>query len=161
MSLANSTMIMSGGSRGIGEAIAVKAARDGANVALLAKTTEPHPNLPGTIYTAAAAIEAAGGHALPLVGDIRDDEFVQSAVAQTSEQFGGIDIVVNNASAIDLSRTEDIRPDDADQFAWRFLAFQTVRPASPSRREPAYSHLVAPDLDRPEMVRNVHGLFHR
>ncbi|NLC97937.1 MAG: SDR family NAD(P)-dependent oxidoreductase, partial [Actinomycetales bacterium] len=99
---------MSGGSRGIGEAIAVKAARDGANVALLAKTTEPHPNLPGTIYTAAAAIEAAGGHALPLVGDIRDDEFVQSAVAQTSEQFGGIDIVVNNASAIDLSRTEDI-----------------------------------------------------
>ena len=108
MSLANSTMIMSGGSRGIGEAIAVKAARDGANVALLAKTTEPHPNLPGTIYTAAAAIEAAGGHALPLVGDIRDDEFVQSAVAQTSEQFGGIDIVVNNASAIDLSRTEDI-----------------------------------------------------
>ena len=108
MSLANSTMIMSGGSRGIGEAIAVKAARDGANVALLAKTTEPHPNLPGMIYTAAAAIEAAGGHALPLVGDIRDDEFVQSAVAQTSEQFGGIDIVVNNASAIDLSRTEDI-----------------------------------------------------
>ena len=108
MSLANSTMIMSGGSRGIGEAIAVKAARDGANVALLAKTTEPHPNLPGMIYTAAAAIEAAGGHALPLVGYIRDDEFVQSAVAQTSEQFGGIDIVVNNASAIDLSRTEDI-----------------------------------------------------
>ena len=99
---------MSGGSRGIGEAIAVRAARDGANVALMAKTTEPHPKLPGTIYTAAAAIEEAGGQAPPLVGDIRDDAFVESAVAQTVERFGGIDIVVNNASAIDLSRTEDV-----------------------------------------------------
>lgn len=108
MNLAQSTLIMSGGSRGIGEAIAIKAARDGANIALLAKTTEPHPALPGTIYTAAQAIEAAGGNALPLVGDIRDDEFVETAVAQTVEQFGGIDIVVNNASAIDLSRTEDV-----------------------------------------------------
>ena len=108
MSLAGVTIIMSGGSRGIGEAIAVRAARDGANVALLAKTTEPHPNLPGTIHTAAAAIEAAGGQALPLVGDVRDDAFVADAVAQTAETFGGIDVVVNNASAIDLSRTEDI-----------------------------------------------------
>ncbi|RLV54576.1 NAD(P)-dependent oxidoreductase [Aeromicrobium phragmitis] len=102
------TMIMSGGSRGIGEAIAVRAGRDGANVALLAKSAEPHPKLPGTIYTAAKAIEDAGGHALPLVGDIRDDEFVTEAVARTAEQFGRIDIVVNNASAIDLSRTEDL-----------------------------------------------------
>ncbi len=108
MSLQGTTMIMSGGSRGIGEAIAIRAARDGANVALLAKTTEPHPKLPGTIYTAAKAIEAAGGKALPLVGDIRDDAFVESAVAQTAETFGGIDIVVNNASAIDLSGTDDI-----------------------------------------------------
>ncbi|EFQ84467.1 oxidoreductase, short chain dehydrogenase/reductase family protein [Aeromicrobium marinum DSM 15272] len=108
MSLAGVTIIMSGGSRGIGEAIAVRAARDGANVALLAKTTEPHPLLPGTIHTAAAAIEEAGGQALPLVGDIRDDEFVADAVARTAEQFGGIDVVVNNASAIDLSRTEDV-----------------------------------------------------
>ncbi|MDF1704970.1 MAG: NAD(P)-dependent oxidoreductase [Aeromicrobium sp.] len=108
MSLAGVTIIMSGGSRGIGEAIAVRAARDGANVALLAKTAEPHPNLPGTIYTAAEAVEAAGGHALPLVGDVRDDAFVADAVAQTGETFGGIDVVVNNASAIDLSRTEDI-----------------------------------------------------
>ncbi|HWV25728.1 MAG TPA: SDR family NAD(P)-dependent oxidoreductase, partial [Aeromicrobium sp.] len=108
MTLAGKTIIMSGGSRGIGEAIAVRAARDGANVALLAKTTEPHPKLPGTIYTAAAAIEEAGGQALPLVGDIRDDAFVESAVARTVERFGGIDIVVNNASAIDLSRTEDV-----------------------------------------------------
>jgi citronellol/citronellal dehydrogenase len=108
MSLAGKTIIMSGGSRGIGEAIAVRAAKDGANVALLAKTTEPHPKLPGTIHTAAAAIEAAGGHALPLVGDVRDDEFVTEAVARTAEAFGGIDIVVNNASAIDLSKTEDV-----------------------------------------------------
>ncbi len=108
MGLSGTTMIMSGGSRGIGEAIAVRAARDGANVALLAKTTEPHPKLPGTIHTAAAAIEEAGGHALPLVGDVRDDEFVASAVEQTAAQFGGIDIVVNNASAINLSTTDDL-----------------------------------------------------
>ena len=74
MGLSGTTIIMSGGSRGIGEAIAVRAARDGANVALLAKTSEPHPKLPGTIHTAAAAIEEAGGHALPLVGDVRDDD---------------------------------------------------------------------------------------
>ena len=108
MGLSDATIIMSGGSRGIGEAIAVRAARDGANVALLAKTTEPHPKLPGTIHTAAAAIEEAGGHALALVGDVRDDDFVASAVEQTAAQFGGIDIVVNNASAINLSRTEDL-----------------------------------------------------
>lgn len=108
MSLAGKTIIMSGGSRGIGEAIAVRAAKDGANVALLAKTSEPHPKLPGTIFTAAAAIEAAGGTALPLVGDVRDDDFVVDAVAKTAEAFGGIDIVVNNASAIDLTDTADI-----------------------------------------------------
>lgn len=108
MSLAGKTIIMSGGSRGIGEAIALRAAKDGANVALLAKTTEPHPKLPGTIYTAAAAIEEAGGKALPLVGDIRDDEFVVDAVAKTAEAFGGIDIVVNNASAIDLTDTAEV-----------------------------------------------------
>jgi citronellol/citronellal dehydrogenase len=108
MSLEGKTIIMSGGSRGIGEAIALRAARDGANIALLAKTTEPHPRLPGTIYTAAAAIEEAGGRALPLAGDIRDDDFVADAVAKTAEAFGGIDIVVNNASAIDLSNTEDV-----------------------------------------------------
>lgn len=108
MSLTGKTIIMSGGSRGIGEAIAVRAARDGANVALLAKTTEPHPKLPGTIFTAAQNIEAAGGHALPLVGDIRDDEFVTEAVAAVAKKFGGIDIVVNNASAIDLTGTEEL-----------------------------------------------------
>lgn len=107
-SLRGKTLIISGGSRGIGEAVAIRAARDGANIALLAKTAEPHPKLPGTIYTAAAAIEEAGGRALPIVGDVRDDESVAGAVAQTVERFGGIDIVVNNASAIDLTATDDI-----------------------------------------------------
>lgn len=106
--LAGKTLIISGGSRGIGEAIAVRAARDGANVALLAKTSDPHPKLPGTIYTAAKAIEEAGGQALPIVGDVRDDECVADAIAQTARQFGGIDIVVNNASALDLTATEHI-----------------------------------------------------
>lgn len=100
------TILMSGGSRGIGLAIALRAARDGANVALLAKTAEPHPALEGTIHTAAAEIEAAGGQALPVVGDVRDDASVQAAVDATVERFGGIDIVVNNASAIDLSSTD-------------------------------------------------------
>lgn len=106
--LAGRTIIMSGGSRGIGEAIAVRAARDGANVALLAKTDQPHPKLPGTIHTAAAAIEEAGGHALPILCDVRDDDAVTAAVQQTVERFGGIDIVVNNASALDLTHTESI-----------------------------------------------------
>lgn len=103
------TMIVSGGSRGIGLAIALKVAADGANVALLAKTAEPHPKLEGTIFTAAEQIEAAGGKALPIVGDVRDDAMVEGAVAKTVEAFGGIDLVLNNASAIDLSRTPDIR----------------------------------------------------
>ncbi|WP_207839902.1 SDR family oxidoreductase [Williamsia soli] len=106
--LAGKTLMISGGSRGIGEAIAVRAARDGANIALLAKTAEPHPKLPGTIYTAAKAIEDAGGQALPIVGDVRDDESVADAIAQTARQFGGIDIVVNNASALDLTPSEHI-----------------------------------------------------
>jgi citronellol/citronellal dehydrogenase len=104
--LAGKTMFISGGSRGIGLAIAVRAAADGANVALIAKTAEPHPKLEGTVYTAAEVIEQEGGQALPIVGDIRDDEQVSSAVAQAVERFGGIDICVNNASAINLSGTE-------------------------------------------------------
>jgi citronellol/citronellal dehydrogenase len=100
------TLFVSGGSRGIGLAIATRAARDGANVALIAKTGEPHPKLEGTVHTAAAEIEAAGGLALPIVGDIRDDASVEEAVARTVEAFGGIDICVNNASAINLAGTE-------------------------------------------------------
>ena len=106
--LEGKTIFMSGGSRGVGLAIARRAAQDGANVALIAKTDEPHPKLPGTIHTAAEEIREAGGLALPLVGDIRDAESVDEAVEQTVEEFGGIDIVVNNASAIDLSGTEEL-----------------------------------------------------
>ncbi|MGO1165715.1 MAG: SDR family oxidoreductase [Janibacter sp.] len=106
--LAGRTILMSGGSRGIGLAIAERAAQDGANVAILAKTDTPHPQLEGTIHTAAAAIEAAGGQALPILGDVRDEESVASAVEQTVTAFGGIDIVVNNASAIDLSPTSEL-----------------------------------------------------
>jgi citronellol/citronellal dehydrogenase len=100
------TLFISGGSRGIGLAIALRAAHDGANVALIAKTAEPHPRLPGTVFTAAEEITAAGGTALPIVGDIRDADAVSAAVAAAAERFGGIDICVNNASAIDLSGTE-------------------------------------------------------
>src|SRR6185312_6363214 len=99
MSLKGKTLFVSGASRGIGLAIALRAARDGANIAVVAKTTEPHPKLPGTIYTAAQEIEAAGGRALPLQCDIRSEEEVLAAVAKTVEAFGGIDACVNNASA--------------------------------------------------------------
>lgn len=105
MSLKGKTLFISGGSRGIGLAIALRAARDGANVTIAAKTAEPHPKLPGTIHTAAADIEAAGGKALPALCDIRHEEEVADAVAATVEAFGGIDICINNASAIQLTGT--------------------------------------------------------
>ena len=105
MSLKGKTVFMSGGSRGIGLAIALRAARDGANVTIAAKTAEPHPKLPGTIYSAAEEIEAAGGKALPVLCDIRDERQVGEAVQKTVERFGGIDICVNNASAISLTGT--------------------------------------------------------
>lgn len=107
MSLSGKTLFITGASRGIGLAIALKAARDGANVAIAAKTAAPHPKLPGTIFTAAAEIEAAGGRALPLVVDVRNEEEVASAITRTAETFGGLDIVVNNASAIQLTGTRD------------------------------------------------------
>ena len=105
-SLEGKTMLISGGSRGIGLAIALSAARDGANIALIAKTDKPHPKLEGTIHTAAAEIEEAGGTALPILGDIRDETRVAEAVGETVDRFGGIDICVNNASAISLVGTE-------------------------------------------------------
>ncbi len=103
--LKGKTLFITGASRGIGLAIAKRAAQDGANIAIAAKTTEPHPKLAGTIYTAAEEIEKAGGKALPLVVDVRDEAMVESAVSQTVEAFGGIDILVNNASAISLTGT--------------------------------------------------------
>ncbi|ONH26447.1 short chain dehydrogenase [Pseudofrankia asymbiotica] len=99
---------MSGGSRGIGLAVALRAARDGANVVLLAKTATPQPKLPGTIYSAAEQIEAVGGKALPIVGDVREEADVTRAVEEAVARFGGIDIVVNNASAIELSPTREL-----------------------------------------------------
>ncbi|PTW62164.1 citronellol/citronellal dehydrogenase [Breoghania corrubedonensis] len=106
MSLAGKTLFITGASRGIGLTIALKAAREGANVTIAAKTAEPHPKLEGTIYTAADEIEAAGGKALPLVVDVRDEESVKEAIAATVETFGGLDIVVNNASAIQLTNVQ-------------------------------------------------------
>ncbi len=103
--LKGKTLFITGASRGIGLAIAVRAARDGANVVVAAKTSAPHPKLPGTIYAAAEEIEKAGGKALPLMVDIRHEDQLQAAVKQTVERFGGIDIVVNNASAISLTGT--------------------------------------------------------
>src|SRR4051812_14464699 len=106
MSLRGKTLFITGASRGIGLAIGLRAARDGANVAIIAKTSAPNPKLPGTIFTAAKEIEAAGGKALPITTDIRFEEQVAEAVAKTVAAFGGIDIVVNNASAISLTGTE-------------------------------------------------------
>ena len=105
MTLSGKTLFITGASRGIGLAIALRAARDGANIAIAAKTAEPHPKLAGTIYTAAQDIERAGGKALPLVVDVRDEILVRDALDKTAQQFGGIDIVVNNASAIQLTNT--------------------------------------------------------
>ncbi len=106
--LAGRTVVMSGGSRGIGLAIAVRAARDGANVVLLAKTDDPHPRLEGTVHTAARAIEEAGGQALAVVGDVRNDDDVERAVSAAVDRFGGVDVVVNNASVLDLRNTSEI-----------------------------------------------------
>lgn len=101
--LKGKTIFISGGSRGIGLAIALRAAKDGANIAIAAKTSTPHPNLPGTIYSAANEIKSAGGNALPIVCDIRDEQQVENAVSRTINEFGGIDVCINNASAIKLT----------------------------------------------------------
>jgi len=103
MTLTDKTLFITGASRGIGKAIALRAARDGANIAIAAKTAEPHPKLEGTIFTAAEEIEAAGGKALPLVVDVREETAVKEAIDKTAETFGGFDILVNNASAIQLT----------------------------------------------------------
>ena len=106
MSLAGKRIFVTGGSRGIGLAIALRAARDGASIAIAAKTAEVNPKLPGTIYSAAAEIEAAGGVALPIQCDLRDEAQIEAAIAKAAAEFGGIDILINNASAINLTKTE-------------------------------------------------------
>ena len=106
--LAGKTLFITGASRGIGKAIALRAARDGANIAVAAKTDRPHPRLPGTIHTAVEEIEKAGGHGLAIKLDVRDEEAVQAGVSQAADHFGGIDILVNNASAIQLQGTAEL-----------------------------------------------------
>ena len=145
------TVFMSGGSRGIGLAIAEKLATHGANVALVAKTDQPHPKLEGTIHTAAEAIEAAGGQALPLVGDVRDEESVDAAVAAAVDRFGGIDIVVNNASAINLAPIGDLpvkRFDLLMQINVRGT-FAVTRACLPHLRESDHAHVLtlSPPID--------------
>ena len=142
--LAGRTILVSGGSRGIGLAIALRAARDGANIVLLAKTATPHPKLEGTIYTAAEQVEAACGRAVPVVGDLRSDEDVERAVSEAAAAFGGIDAVVNNASAIDLSPTTKITMKRYDllQDINARGTFALTRAALPHLEEAANPHIL-------------------
>ncbi|MFB8386230.1 SDR family oxidoreductase [Microbacterium sp. NPDC055910] len=143
--LAEKTILMSGGSRGIGLAIALRAAREGANIALMAKTDTPHPKLAGTVHTAAEAIRAAGGQALPIVGDVRNDGDVTEAVFTTQGEFGGIDIVVNNASVIDLSRSLDLSAKKYDLMQDVNVrgTFMLSRAAVPILKEAANPHIIS------------------
>lgn len=143
--LAGKTILMSGGSRGIGLAIALRAARDGANVALLAKTDTPHPKLEGTVHSAAEQIREAGGQALPIVGDVRNDDDVTEAVLKTQGEFGGIDIVVNNASVIDLSRSLDLdaKKYDLMQDVNVRGTFMLSRAAVPILKDAANPHILS------------------
>ena len=151
MSLKGKTLFITGGSRGIGLAIALRAARDGANVTIADKTADPHPKLPGTIYTSAKEIEAAGGKALPIVCDIRDEEQVAAAVRQTVEAFGGIDICVNNASAIQLTGTlaTDMKRYDLMNGINARGTFMVGRHCIPHLKKAANPHILtlSPPLD--------------
>ena len=151
MSLSGKTLFVTGASRGIGLAIALRAARDGANIAIAAKTAEPHPKLPGTVYSAAREIEQAGGHALPLVMDVRDEAAVVAAVRECAEHFGGIDICVNNASAINLASIAqiDMRRYDLIQQINTRGTFVASRACLPYLQRAANPHILtlSPPLD--------------
>jgi citronellol/citronellal dehydrogenase len=154
MSLAGKTLFITGASRGIGLAIALRAARDGANIAIAAKTATPHPKLPGTIHTAAEDIVKAGGQALPLEVDVRDEASVKDAIALTALEFGGIDIVVNNASAIaltDVAHTDLKRFDLMHQVNTRGT-FLVSKHAIPHLEKAANPHILmlSPPLDMKE-----------
>jgi citronellol/citronellal dehydrogenase len=149
--LTDRTLIVSGGSRGIGLAIALGAAKQGANVVLLAKTAEPHPKLPGTVYTAVADVEAAGGKGVAVVGDVRKEEDVARGVDTAVEQFGGIDIVINNASAIATEPTEDLSVKKFDLMMDINVrgTFLLTKAALPHLRNSGNAHVVtlAPPLN--------------
>ena len=153
-SLAGKTLFITGASRGIGLAIGLRAARDGANIVIAAKTAEPNPKLPGTIYSAAAEIEAAGGKALPLVVDVRDETQVRDALAKTVETFGGLDIVVNNASAISLtdSQATDMKRFDLMHQINARGTFMTSKLAVPYLLKSPNPHILmlSPPLDLTE-----------
>ncbi|HXO40666.1 MAG TPA: NAD(P)-dependent oxidoreductase [Thermoanaerobaculia bacterium] len=149
--LRGKTLFITGASRGIGRAIALRAAADGANVVIAAKTAEPHPKLPGTIHSAAAEVEAAGGRALPLAVDVRDDARVASAVAEAVAHFGGLDILVNNASAISLTGTL-ATPMKRFDLMWGVNArgtFACSQAAIPHLRRAANPHILtlSPPID--------------
>jgi len=152
--LAEKTLFVTGASRGIGLAIALKAAADGANIAIAAKTTAPHPKLEGTIHSAAAAIEAAGGRALPLAVDIRDEAAVKDAIDRTAQTFGGLDIVVNNASAISLTPVieTDMRRFDLMHQVNARGTFMVSKYAIPHLLKAARPHILmlSPPLDMQE-----------
>jgi citronellol/citronellal dehydrogenase len=154
MSLQGKTLFITGASRGIGLAIGMRAARDGATVAIAAKTAEPHPKLDGTIYTAAEAIEKQGGRALPLVVDVRDEAAVKAAIDRTAEQFGGLDIVVNNASAISLTPTPqtDMRRFDLMHQINTRGTFMVSKHAIPHLAKAVNPHILmlSPPLDMQE-----------
>ncbi|TXI52795.1 MAG: SDR family NAD(P)-dependent oxidoreductase, partial [Mycobacterium sp.] len=151
MTFAGKTMFISGASRGIGLAIAKRVAADGANIALVAKTTEPHPKLPGTIYTAAKEIEEVGGQALPLIVDVRDEASVYEAVEKTAAAFGGIDVCVNNASAIQLTGTlaTDMKRYDLMNQVNARGTYLTSKACIPHLKKAANPHvlMLSPPLD--------------
>lgn len=157
------TMVVSGGSRGIGLAIGLGAARLGANVVLLAKTAEPHPRLPGTVHTAAAEIEAAGGKALAVVGDVRSEEDVQRAVDAAVDRFGGIDICVNNAGAIAVEPTEQLSAKKFDLMQGINVrgTFLLTKACLPQLRRSAAPHVltVAPPLNLNPYWLGVHPAY--
>jgi citronellol/citronellal dehydrogenase len=163
MSLQGKRIFITGGSRGIGLAIALRAARDGASIAIAAKTAEPNPKLPGTIYSAAEEIKAAGGTALPIKCDLRDEAQIAAAVAQAAAEFGGIDILVNNASAINLTRTEETPAKRFDlmfdvnvrgTFLTSQAAIPFLRDSADAGRNPHILNLSPPLSMKPKWFKN-------
>jgi citronellol/citronellal dehydrogenase len=163
MSLQGKRIFITGGSRGIGLAIALRAARDGASIAIAAKTAEPNPKLPGTIYSAAEEIKAAGGTALPIQCDLRDEAQIAAAVAQAAAEFGGIDILVNNASAINLTRTEETPAKRFDlmfdvnvrgTFLTSQAAIPFLRDSAEAGRNPHILNLSPPLSMKPKWFKN-------